>query len=377
MGFITPEFLDKLDVEALHRSMLAQLPEDIDASEGGPVWDLTRPTAYMTAEMAQYILPWFLSQIWAQSATGPYLDMHAQRRALARKEAVSAQGVLVLTGQPGTCVPAGSLFSTTGKNGAAPIEFHTTQDVELIGEPVEVPIEAALPGKSGNVAANTILLLPTGGNLTGIASVTNPSPTFGGYDQEDDEGLRERILEYDRSPGSYIGNTADYKRWAMSVTGVGGATVVSPEDDSGTVRIILVDANGLPAPEQLCQAVYAYIIEGDNPAQQRFAPVNAKLEVRPSETLPLAVSAIIELEPGAALDAAKADFSARMSAYFDTAREEDEIRFTQVAALLSSSAGVHDFKGLTVNGGQANIPLPEDHTPILSPESLALTEGVV
>lgn len=376
MDFPVPDFLDKLDIEALHASMLEQLPKDIDASEGGPVWDLTRPTAYITAEMAQYVLPWFLSQIWAQYAAGPYLDMHAQRRAMARRQAVPAAGTLVVTGQPGFYIPPGAVFSTAGGNGVDPVEFLAAQGVELGEGPAEVPVEAAVPGSGGNVAANTILLTVSD-RMAGVASVTNPLPTTGGYDQEDDETLRARILEYDRNPGSFIGNPADYKRWAMAVTGVGGATVIPAQDNSGTVTIVLVDANGYPAPEQLCQAVYRYIMEGDNPAGQRLAPLNALLAVKPPEALALTVSAVIELVPGTEPEAVRSGFLQRVNAYFDTAREDGEIRFTRIAALLSAVPGVHDYRALLVNGGQANIPLPDDMAPTISAESVSFSEGVV
>lgn len=376
MDFPAPEFLAEWDVEALHRWMLAQLPEDIDASEGGPVWDLTRPAAYLTAEMTQYLLPWSLQQIWAQYAAGPYLDLHAQRRALRRREAVAAQGLLELAGREGLRVPAGSVFSTSGRNGVESVEFRTLKEAVLEEGPAEVPVEAVKPGRDGNVAANTILL-PVSAGLTGLASVTNPSPTSGGYDQEDDESLRERILEYDRDPGSFIGSASDYKRWALSVTGVGGAKVLPAQDGSGLVVIVLVDQNGAPATAQLCQAVHSYIMEGDNPAGQRLAPVNARLEVRPPERLEVAVSAVLELEQGAELAGVKEAFLAQMPAFFDKAREEGELRYTQLATLLSTVPGVHDYKDLTVNGGTGNLPLPEDKAPSADGESVAFTQGVV
>lgn len=376
MGFTPPDFLSKLDVDAIHQDMLAQLPGDIDTGEGGFVWDLTRPTAYIAAEMAQYILPWFLSQIWAQSASGPYLDMHAQRRALSRKGATAAQGFVQVSGQAGTKVPAGSVFSTAGRSGVAPVEFASTQEALLEEGPVQIPVEAVAAGSSGNVPAGAILMVVSDG-LAGIQAVANPAPTTGGYGQEDDESLRARILEYDRTPGSYIGNAADYRRWAMAVTGVGGARIIPAQDATGLVTIVLVDSDGCPASDQLCQAVYRYIMEGDNPTRQRLAPLNARLAVRPPEALPVTVSAVLELEAGVPLEEVKAAYLTSLHEYFSLARTEGEIRFTQLAALLSAVPGVHDYRGLALNGTQGNIPLPEDRSPTASLEGMAFTEGVV
>ena len=77
---------------------------------------------------------------------------------------------------------------------------------------------------------------------------------------------------------------ADYKRWALSVPGVGAVTVIPAKDDSGTIKIILMDQNGVPASKQIQDAVYNYIMRPDSEAD-RLAPPNAVLEISAPETV--------------------------------------------------------------------------------------------
>ncbi len=92
-------------------------------------------------------------------------------------------------------IPSGTVLST---NSATPVQFATIADVYVPpdqssnGIPSIAPVQAQLPGESGNVAANTIIIIPPD-SLTRIAqnnpgsvptptnlTVTNTDPTAGG-----------------------------------------------------------------------------------------------------------------------------------------------------------------------------------------------------
>ena len=74
-------------------------------------------------------------------------------------------------------------------------------------------------GIVGNVGVNSITKMPV--TISGVTSVTNATPTSGGYDEEVDNDLRERTYSKIRTPGT-SGNINDYRNWALSVEGVGG-----------------------------------------------------------------------------------------------------------------------------------------------------------
>ena len=43
--FVIPAFLQNHSADEIQEKMMAILPEDLDVSEGGHVWNFTRPTA--------------------------------------------------------------------------------------------------------------------------------------------------------------------------------------------------------------------------------------------------------------------------------------------------------------------------------------------
>lgn len=135
---------------------------------------------------------WVLDQSFPQTARGVYLDYHAQMRGIARTAATKAVGTLRFSVEraPSTAlsIAAGTACMTEGET-----RFQTTAEAVLAaGElSVDAPAEALEPGRSGNAAAGTIVILTA--CPVGITGCTNPAPFTGGSDQEDDASLRSRI----------------------------------------------------------------------------------------------------------------------------------------------------------------------------------------
>lgn len=381
--FQIPDFLKETSTEEeIHRRMLSELPEDLDQSEGGYVYDLTRPTAIEVARLKEFELVETLKLIWPRFAEGIYLDYHAETRGLERKEAINAAGKLHIEGKSGTLISEGTIFMTESIHEEPAKEYETLEEAEISeGEngmgSVDVPIQSIEAGSNGNSAAGTILLQD---NVSeDITLIINPEPITGGMEEEDDESLRERIMEYDQSQGeSFVGNLNDYKRWAMSVDGIGNAVIVPPDDDSGVIQIILTDANGQPASEELCQNVNDWIMQPNEP-EKRLAPINARIQVKAQESMPVIVTAKVELEQ-AKLEAVQKSFETELKEYLKFAATEGEIRYTKVCGILGATEGLYDYKNLTVkkaeedenNDGTANLLIPAGSVPML--QSVTLTE---
>lgn len=381
--FQIPDFLKETSTEEeIHRRMLSELPEDLDQSEGGYVYDLTRPTAIEVARLKEFELVETLKLIWPRFAEGIYLDYHAETRGLERKEAINAAGKLHIEGKSGTLISEGTIFMTESIHEEPAKEYETLEEAEISeGEngmgSVDVPIQSIEAGSNGNSAAGTILLQD---NVSeDITLIINPEPITGGMEEEDDESLRERIMEYDQSQGeSFVGNLNDYKRWAMSVDGIGNAVIVPPDDDSGVIQIILTDANGQPASEELCQNVNDWIMQPNEP-EKRLAPINARIQVKAQESMPVIVTAKVELEQ-AKLEAVQKSFETELKEYLKSAATEGKIRYTKVCGILGATEGLYDYKNLTVkkaeedenNDGTANLLIPAGSVPML--QSVTLTE---
>lgn len=366
-----PEFLDNNDEDDIHDDMLAIIPDEYDKSEGGHLWNFTRPTALIVSQLRGFDLPNAISLIWPRFSSGEYVDLHAELRNMTRKEALYATGKITITGTPETIIPAGYSCSTESKNDVASKSYVTTEECE-IGEDgtVTVPAQASVAGSDGNTAANTIVINSSG--YDDVTGITNPEAFTGGVDEETDESLIERIREYDQTQGdSNIGNPADYKRWAESVPGTGAANVIRSNDTSGIVTIVLTDGNGEPASEALCTKVYDYIMSPNN-EQLRLAPCGANLSVVSPTTTTIAVSATVTLTSGT-VESITSMFVSKLNDYFSTAVDDGEIRYQKVGNILGDIEGVYDFSGLYVNGSMANIPLSTGSFPYTSNSNVTLT----
>lgn len=383
--FEKPSFLENHGTYDVFAAMKEVLPDDIDVSEGSHAWNFTMPTAMVVAELCEFILPEIIRLIFPKFSYDEFLDYHAETRAMKRLEATKATGELTITGEVGAVIPAGSLFATASINDEPSVTYETLEEVTIpeAGQ-VKVRIECTEAGVVGNTTKNTIILV--GSKLTSVTAVTNEEEVTGGTEVEDDTSLQDRITEYDWTQGnSFVGNMADYRRWATSVDGVGAAIVIPANDDTGLVTIILIDSNGAPATEELCETVYNYIMRPDD-EYQRLAPVNAYLSVIPPETLTICVKATVELEPAATLESVQANFMAQLALYIPEALEDNEIKYTRVGAILSAIPGVNDYREMQIglkdesgfaNYNVSNIPITSRQLPIIEAENLELTAGTV
>ncbi len=369
-----PKFLSEKSLENIHKKMLAELPEDLDKSQGQHVYNLTKPTALIASELCQQTIPNVLRIIFPMWAYGEWLDRHAYVRGISRRPATASSGTLTLVVTAGTRIPAGAKFSTASVDGKPAVTFRATKALIADGETLELPVECTETGPSGNVIAHTVVFKVT--KLDGVKAVDNNTAITGGTDEEDDESLRARILEIDRSKSvSYVGSISDYKRWSREVAGVGEVTVIPAEDDSGLVKLVITDSNGDPANENLCREVYDHIMSPDDPDFRLTAP-NVKLLVTPPDIINVRIEAIVEMLPASNIEAVKKLFIRSAQAYLDTARSDGEVRHTQIARLLAETDGVYDYDLLLLNGGTDNVPLTSTQLPCLKAEDVKLTEGV-
>lgn len=354
--FRLPDFLKNQSAEEIHQRMLSNLPDDIDSSVGGFPSDFTMPTAIEKAEMVEFSLAETIKNIFPQWADdSALLDYHAQTRGIKRKAAVSATAALTIIGEAGTRIPSGFTFCTEATNDVAAVEFEVMADVVIPDNgTLNISVSAVEGGMQGNVSANSITLQVK--PLNGIKSVTNPHAAIGGEDEEADDALRKRVVEYDQTQGqSFVGSQNDYKRWALEVDGVGAAKVVLAQDDTGLVTIIITDAAGNPASSDLCTAVYNHIASPDDDSQ-RLAPVNgAVLSVITPAAFVISVSATVKLETSYTIGGVQSAFLAALKAYLLTCT--DDVKYNKICSLLMDTQGVSDYSDVLLNGDSSNISL--------------------
>ena len=379
--YIVPEDLDDMDVGVIHQRMLNELPLNIDKTEGGFAYDMTRPSA-MEKSYAMEALNLVVQWIFPEFSTGTVLDRHAKRVGLTRKEALPATGTLHIIGTAEITIQKGFVFCTPATQITSNVNYTADEDTTLAYNSTsekyeaDVSITCAEGGVIGNAPANAITLMAS--PIDGIESITNPAALTDGVDTETDEALLARIQDHDLDQNvSHIGNNSDYKRWALEVDGVGTASVI-PEwqgAGTGTVKIIILNSNGGQASSALIQAVYEHIMGPEEDQDKRLAPMGAILTVATADAMTLNFAAEVELEDDYTLATVKDGFEKLLNAYFTQAKEEGEIKYTRVARCLSETPGVADYQNLTINSDTDNIEVDVDELPVIT--SLTLTEAEV
>lgn len=363
--FKVPPWLSDQDAATIQKRMMERLPADISNIEGDFPWDLTMPSALEKSELLQFFAIELLKQMFPMWATGDFLTYHASGDGLKPKAANRASGAVTVTGVAGTAIPTGFALAVPAVGNAPAVEFRTTGSA-VIPEAgsVTVAIEAAIAGTGGNVPAGTVSIMVT--PLKGVTALKNGAATTGGTPEEDEEALRQRILEADANIDiSYVGCDADYVRWAKEVDGVGEAMTMANWEEAvpNSVKLVVLDANGQPANERILTAVYDHIMVPGNPGERK-APVGAILTVAAPTARTINYTVTLVLSDESALERVKDDFGKALLDYYAKAKEEKVVRYSQVAAQLAAVPGVMDFEDLTMNGGSGNIVLVEDEYPV-------------
>jgi len=373
--YTPPDFLQNQSIDEIHRRMMDALPDNIDKSELQIPWDFTRPSAIEKAEFIEFELNETIKIMFVHWADGRWLDLHGETWGLTRRPANQAFGYLTVTARWGTVIPDGFLFATVS-NLSASVLFQamgdfTFIDPDIIGPPPReitmfVPTQAVEGGRIGNVPPDTIMLMVTPD--TNISYVTNEQAFTGGTEAELDDDFRQRILDAIRYGISYTGRDADYVRWAREVPAVGNVMVEPEWAGPGTVRVFIIDANGVPANDQILQAVYHHIIRDDD-RMQRLAPIGATLTVVAPQPLYIDITANVRLVPGQDIATVLERFKVNLNRYWLRASTENHTRDVQnqlavnsvkyvfIGAELAGTEGIYDYEypSLLVNGGTGNL----------------------
>lgn len=372
--FITPEFVDNSDPDTIQSRMMNNLPVDISDMPADFPYDFTMPTAIEISRLIQYNLTRTLMLMFPMWAWGEWLDLHGVSAKVTRKQASRASGHVTVTGIAGTTIEEGTVFCTEGTTDVESVEFATTEEATIPEQgTVDIPVASVLTGATYNVTRNTVTLQKQPNE--NITSVTNENPIRGGTDEEDDDTYRERILEKLRSAEvSFVGCDADYVRWAKEVSGVGSAVVEPEWKGPGTVKVVVADPDGSAVGEETLKAVENYIVSPKD-RLKRLAPIGASVTISTVQDMTMKYRAVIELESNYSVDNVKEAFLSSLKTYYRTAKDNEEIRYTVVSALLSNTAGVIDFSGLKINSGTDNIAVAADYYPVTTLSDLDFTEG--
>lgn len=288
---------------------------------------------------------WLLDQSFPQTATGEYLERHAQLRGISRGVATRAAGKLrfgVSTAVSGDlAIKSGTVCMT-----ASGVRFATTEDAVLKAGQlyVDVPAAALEPGKQGNAAAGAVSIMAA--MPVGIKACTNPEAFSGGDDAEGDEALRRRLLDsYLRLPNG--ANAAYYEQTALSRTGVAAAAAVGRPRGVGSVDLYIATDAGIP-DEALLREVNDYL--------QEKREISVDLRVLAPTTRAVDISAAIQPATGFTFEEARADADAALREVFTGAMLGQSVTLAFLGNLLYDLDSIQNYRFAAPSADLAGSP---------------------
>lgn len=294
---------------------------------------------------------WTRRQCFPQTASGEFLEHHAQLRGLERRGAVRATGTLRFslpqTLSQAVTVPKGTVCMTAGL-----VEFITTQAGTLAAGSlsVDVPAQAVEPGPGGNAAAGTVRTMALA--PVGLSGCTNPAAFTGGAAEEDDDALRARVLESYRHPSSGT-NAAYYALAAMEVEGVTAVSVLPKHRGLGTVDVVIVQAGGLPS---------AALVEQVQAVLEEKREVAVSVLVRAPETVSVNVVAAVKPQPGYRAAPVVQRVREAVTAWFNGERLGGDVLVAQLRQVIFQVEGVANYR---LGAPVSDVTLGKDQLPVL------------
>lgn len=345
--------------ENIQDDLLSNISDGYDKTIGYPTYDINKAFAIEESKIYKAIDS-AINMLDVDNLAGDDLERYVQqRKGTIRKPGTYASTQLTVNGT--ATIKAGDLFETPGG-----IQFVCIKDTDVVGSGL-IPVQAILLGSGDNTPANTITQIPV--TIAGIVSVTNLEAVANGYDPENDDSLRERYKDMLKHPIT-SNNKYAFEAWAKEVTGVGDAKCFPTWQGANTVKVVIIDSNKQIANQDLINAVQLYIdpkgVQDEAGNWSTWGTGEGASSMGSYCTVDTATAKAIDINATIVKDSNYTDEEVKqtiedyVSGYFESiALDEGNayVSYGKVGNLIFNVPGVQDYSGLTVNGGNSNIPL--------------------
>lgn len=342
---------------AILERMKNNLDIDITSLEGTWTADILQAVANELARIYSMEIEPAYSKAFVTTASGDDLDRCCADYGIVRTAATYAEGTVKLTGTPGTYYDL--------KAAADDVIFTLPSEI-TIPESGEVTVRCVctIPGKEGNVPSGAIdSLIPTSFQIT---KVTNEKATSEGYEAESDESLRSRTLEYINEPPT-SGNIANYKQWALEVSGVENVQIYDLARGNGTVDIVIVADGNSVATQQLLDTVSNYI--------EDKRPIGADVKVYSASSMEIKISANVKVKTGYTKELIESTLFSLTKEYLEKLSGKNPlISYIKIADIIFSCEGVEDVTDYTLNGGKESITISDRYFPVAVIPTITIEE---
>lgn len=276
---------------------------------------------------------WLYRQMFMNTATGNELDKHAEMRGIFRKEAAYAKGELTFSlSEPATTdidIPKGTLCSS--KTGETSYETIQSAVIKIGKVSATVEATAVYPGEESNCAVGRVCVMVT--PPKGVDTVTNLIPFTGGCMAENDEMLRQRLIQTfsERSNGL---NCAFYRDYVLSYEDVLKATVIPNARGRETFDIYIVLKDGV---------IDDTLLERINTDLKRDVQIGTDFEVRYAKGIAYTSDIALEVDCMQKFDDIKKACNDKLSAYIKGLNIGEPILLSQLGHLIMTVDGVKNY----------------------------------
>lgn len=343
--------------EAILTRMKANLALDITDIEGTWTGDMLQTVANELARIYSCEIKPIYDKAFVSTAKGEDLDKCCADYGIYRNQATYAEGTVKIRGKPG-------IYKDL-KVRADDIIFNLPKAV-IIPQTGEVTVYCIceIPGEKGNVGAGAIDRLVSADS--DIESVSNETAASGGYDAESDKSLRSRTLEHISEPAT-SGNIANYREWALDVTGVGEVQIFDLARGNGTVDVVVIAEGNKVASLQLLEAVQEQI--------EKYRPIGADVEVLAAQSFDIFISVTVTAKKGYTADAIKEMLYEVIKDYLaGLTRRNARISYIKLADVIFGCEGIEDISDYTLNGEKRSIVLMDRYFPVAVMPTVRLEE---
>ena len=304
-------------------------------------------------------MEWLRRQMFPNTATGEWLELHAAQRGLERRRGTKATGKIVFEAdmppEYDVVIPAGTICS----NGEGTLRYVTTEEYTLHrgSTLLLADCEAENSGKKYNIGIGKVRTIVT---CFSVGLQINNSTSFtGGTDDESDESLRERLAENWRvSPDG--ANAAYLERIALGVEGVASARAGRIPSNPGYVMVALGGRGDSPSSEAMAEA---------RAALEQAKPLGITLIVEPAAFSFVDVNVTITPAAGYSFDEVRPRVETAIREFLLSLGVGRALKLSELGRVLMETEGVDNYafvsmQDVTVSG-----------TAMVRLDSLTITQG--
>lgn len=293
--------------------MLDNVPDDIDKREGSIIYDAVAPAAMVSAQQSLSLAN-IIRETYIKTAQGEFLDYRAVEHGTNRYAATFTEVKARFNDDNGKPinVEVGDRFASIAES---PI-FYTVIKANDDGT-AEMQAEEA--GTSANSYLGQVLPVTPNDNLAWaeIVEITIPA-----RDEENDDHLRARLLDHNTWV-AYGGNVADYLDMTSKISDVGATQVYPVWDGPGTVKLVILNNDLMPASQTLIKKVKEKIDPEESTTQgYGLAPIDHRVTVVAPETFTVNIAMNVTVADSANVDTIKANIKTSLEEFFKSLRKD-------------------------------------------------------